>query len=255
MRKVDTNDLEMLVPFGDLHIGYGTMNRKKVDKVVDFIKDNDCQWIGMGDYIDNTPPQHKYFDFEATTMSPQDQVLEFCEIIDPIRDKCIGLLNGNHEIRSIRAGYDPIKQILRISKIDEGKHLKSIHAFSIKTGRVRYDVFATHGSARGLYFSTATGYKINKLLKLSSLADADLYLMGHLHDVIWTSNQKIAVESGEMVLNTKWYAMTGGFVEYIDFKKKLESYGAAMGYTPIETGCNAVLFEKGHKEIYVERIV
>lgn len=255
MRKIETNNLEILVPFGDLHLGYGTMNREKVGKVVDFINEKDCQWIGMGDYIDNTPPQHKYFDFETTDMSPQDQVIEYCEIIEPIKDKCIGLLNGNHEIRSIRAGYDPVKQILKILKMCREKHLKSIHAFSIKTGRVKYDIFATHGSARGLYFSTRQGYKINKLLALSSLADADLYLMGHLHDTIGTSNQKVAVENGKMVLKTKWYAMTGGFVEYIDFTKKIESYGAAMGYTPIDTGCNAILFEKGHKEIYVERIV
>jgi len=255
MRKIVTTDLELLVPFGDLHIGYGTMNRKKVYEVIDFIDKNECQWIGMGDYIDNTPPKHKYFDFDTAEMSPQDQVIEFTEMIEGIKDRCIGLLNGNHEVRSITSGYDPVKQILKILKMPKEKHLRSIHAFNIKTGRVKYDIFATHGSARGLYFSTRQGYKISKLLSLSTLADADLYLMGHLHDIINTSNQKIAVENGKMVLKTKWYAMTGGFVEYIDFSKNLESYGASMGYTPIETGTNVIYFEKGHKEIYVERIV
>lgn len=245
----------MLVPFGDLHVGYGTMNRQKVDAVVDFIQEHDCNWIGMGDYIDNTPPQHKYFDWETTDLSPQDQVIEYCEIIEPIKDKCIGLLNGNHEVRSIRSGYDPVKQILRILKMPMEKHLKSIYLFPIKTGRVRYDVFATHGSARGLYFSTKPGYKMNKLLALSGLADADLYLMGHLHDTMSNEIKKIGMEDGKMILRKKWFAMTGGFVEFIDFEKGLESYGASMGYTPIDTGANVILFEKGHKEIYVERIV
>lgn len=253
--RFDMSDLDMLVPFGDLHIGYGTMNKKKVKTVIDFIKKHKAKWLGMGDYIDNTPPSHKYFDFDTTEMTPQDQVIEFAELIEPIKDYCIGLLNGNHEVRSIRAGYDPVKQILRILKMPKEKHLKSIHTFSIKTGRVKYDVFATHGSARGLYFSTRPGYKMNKLLALSQLADADLYLMGHLHDTMHNYTQDVGIVNGKMGLKKRWYAMTGGFVEYIDFERELESYGASMGYTPIETGSNVIFFEKGHKEIYTLRIV
>jgi hypothetical protein len=233
-----------IVPFGDLHIGYITCNLEKVNKVVDYIKDNECVWIGMGDYIDNTPPSHKYYRQETTVSTPQQQVFDYVETVKPIADKCIGLLYGNHEIRSLdyKSGYDPIKQMEELLKLHKRHRQVGTQHFFYESP---YRIFATHGKARGFFFSTRTATKVNQLLKLHEKADADLYLMGHVHDTLHFPKNFI---SGDKEITTRWFAMTGGFVEYFG------SYGEALGYTPVETGCNAIHLNRYERKVRVERI-
>jgi predicted phosphodiesterase len=238
------DDWKTLVPFGDLHMGYATANLDKMQKVVDYIKAKDCKWIGMGDFIDNTPPSHRFYRQETSLTTPQQQVFDFVELVRPIKDTCIGLIYGNHEIRSLdyKTGYDPIKQmeeLLGLSKNYRG--LGTQHYFH----EAPFDIFATHGKARGFFFSTRTATKINQLLKLHELAEADLYLMGHVHDIL---HFPINYVSGVDSIVTKYFVLTGGFVEYFG------SYGEAMNYTPVETGCNAVHLNIYKKEVKVERI-
>jgi hypothetical protein len=211
-------------------MGYATANVDKMQKVVDYIKAKDCKWIGMGDFIDNTPPSHRFYRQETSITTPQQQVFDFVDLVKPIKDTCIGLI------------YDPIKQmeeLLGLSKNYRG--LGTQHYFH----EAPFDIFATHGKARGFFFSTRTATKINQLLKLHELAEADLYLMGHVHDLL---HFPINYVSGVDSIVTKYFVLTGGFVEYFG------SYGETMNYTPVETGCNAVHLNIYKKEVRVERI-
>ena len=247
MLKKDFDKYEIIVPLGDIHLGYGTVNMVKVQKVIEFIKENNAKWIGMGDLIDNTPPIHRYFDMKNVTMTPQEQVINIVNLLKPIKDNCLGLLYGNHEIRSIeyKTGYDPIIQMEEMLGLEK-RGLGSQTFFNINAGVCKYSVFATHGSTRGIFFSTRKGYKINKLLSLHNLAIADLYLMGHLHDTEWTTANYLV---GEKKISTSYFVMTGAFVEYFG------SYGERYGYNPVETGCNVIFLGKKRKRIIVERLV
>ena len=243
----------ILVPFGDLHIGYSTYNREKAEYVVEWIidkRDNgeEILWIGMGDYFDNTPPNHRYYDPDTELISPQEQVFEFVELVKPIKRECIGLLYGNHEMRSLdyKTGYDPIKQTeVMLNMSPMYRQIGTQHYFYIISGEQVYSVFATHGSSRGFFFSTKVQSKIRKVFNLELLADADVYLMGHMHDYLSFSRQKISAPNN---LSKSWYVMTGAFVEYFG------SYGEKLGYTPVETACNALHFNKTKKDVVVERI-
>lgn len=243
----DEDRYEILVPLGDIHYGYSRANIEKVKQVVAFIKEKDALVVGMGDYVDNTPPTHPYFDQDKTDMTPQQQVFEISKLFKPIKDRILFLLYGNHEVRSIRSGYDPVEQIEELLDIpDKVRGAGSQRWFKINTGKRIYTFFAVHGDARGGYFSTAKGYKIRKMYRLHELADADIYLMGHLHDTVNTTREFI---SGIRSTKKKWFIMTGGFVEYFG------SYGERYGYTPVETGCNAIYLDKVKRDVIIKRIV
>jgi len=239
------DEWKTLIPFGDLHLGYSTVNMDKIHKVIDYIKERDCIWIGMGDYIDNTPPSHRFYRQETSLNTPQEQVFNFVDLVKPIKHKCIGLIYGNHEIRSLnyKTGFDPIKQM------EELLDLHKLHR-GIGTQHFFYDspfrVFATHGRARGFWFSTRTATKVNQLLKLHEHAEADIYMMGHVHDTLAFPKNII---TGDKEISTHWFVMTGGFVEYFG------SYGEDLNYTPVETGCNAIHLNMIKKEVKIERIV
>lgn len=241
-----TNTCNVLVPLGDLHIGYGTTNMDKLKKVIKFIADNDnALWIGMGDYIDATPPSHKNFDLKNCTMSIQDQIITCCDLLNEIKDKCLGLLKGNHENRTFRDGISPIKQMERELKIKtEDSNLGSSSIFKVKTNTKKYVIYATHGAERGYTFTYSPHSAKNKIAKLVSKAIADIYLMGHYHETFSFTMNMI---SDRKQLTTKHFVLTGNFLEFFD------SYAEDKGYPPLETGCNAILF--GKKKIRVENII
>jgi predicted phosphodiesterase len=233
-----------IVPFGDLHLGYATANLDKIQQVVEYIKERDCLWVGMGDIVDNTPPSHRFYRQDTSLTTPQQQVFDFVKLVKPIKNKCIGLLYGNHEMRSLnyKTGYDPIKQMEEMLDLHEShRGIGTQHYFNVGN----YRIFATHGRARGFFFSTRTATKVNQLLKLHEHAEADVYLMGHVHDTMTFPKN---VLTGDKEISTRWFILTGGFVEYFG------SYGEDLNYTPVETGCNAVHLNMNKKEVKVERI-
>jgi len=242
-------DYETLVPFGDLHLGYSTVNKEKIRRVVEYIRDGNYKWIGMGDYIDNTPPSHRYYRQETSVTTPQQQVFDFVDLVRPISDNCLGLLYGNHEIRSLdyKTGYDPVKQMEELLSLPNNvRSIGTQYFFKYKTTTgLEYKVFATHGKTRGFFFSTRKATKVNQLLKLHEKAEADIYLMGHVHD---TLSFPIEIITGSRSISTRHFILTGGFVEYFG------SYGETLGYTPVETGCNAVHMGVYEKSVKVERI-
>ena len=108
-----------IYPLGDLHIGYRACCEKLLKKTVSEIASKrNAYWIGGGDYLDAIKPSDaKRFDMdtlpdwmlegEAETIRKRlndvlTQQKERCkDILLPIKNKCLGLIEGNHEF-SIR---------------------------------------------------------------------------------------------------------------------------------------------------------
>jgi len=220
---------DILVPFGDLHLGYKTVNLEVIKRVIAYIEEHDCLWFGMGDIIDNTSPRNKFYDQTTVTMTAQEQVFKFVDLVEPIKDKCIGLLTGNHEIRSKKDGVDAIAQIERMINLPKKyRNLGTQTYFSIKnTEGKKINFFATHGHGTCTVATTL----IRKLLKMHELAEADVYLMGHHHSLYYTNRLYV---TGKRSFTERWYVSTGAYLGYWG------GYPEQNGYFPLGTGCNVV---------------
>ena len=96
-----------LVPIGDIHLGAAGCAVQRLNETIDFIaSEPSVYWVGMGDYIDAINPSDKRFD--PTSIDPSYNIKNLSQLITtqindlksmfrPIKDKCIGLLAGNHE--------------------------------------------------------------------------------------------------------------------------------------------------------------
>ena len=106
------SDTFHIIPIGDIHIGNVNSDKKALIKLVDWIKTCDkCLWLGMGDYIDIIPANDKRHNiYEADRVfkynnrvyelyDPQEQYRLVRDIFKPIKDKCLGILTGNHELK------------------------------------------------------------------------------------------------------------------------------------------------------------
>lgn len=194
-----------IYPLGDLHIGSRACAEGKIRKVITEIKNNpNAYWFGGGDILDAIKPMDsKRFDFntlpdwmiegKAVTIRERlndilkQQLVRFYDLIEPIKHKCIGMIEGNHEF-AIRKLYNQdiqqdICSFLKCENLTDEFFMRLMFVFrsksSNKQGRTtNIKLYACHGHGGG----RTPGAEPNHLHRLiSEWEDADICLRGHSH--------------------------------------------------------------------------
>lgn len=240
-----------IYPIGDVHIGTVHHDRnhwlRDIQRIAD---DPNAYWIGMGDFCECivlSDPR-----FEASEIAPEfrdkigtlakSQFERFIADVEPIKHKCLGLLEGNHEFQLKRRHYIDVvldacrelgvpmltdtamlRLIFRRVGEDGGRHKSHV-----------LTIFAEHGNGGG----RKTGGKINSLEDMMGPFDADIYLRGHVHQKLATKHPRISVPAygeAKMVAKTRLCVLTGCY--YKTYEAGSSSYGQRSGYNPTELGC------------------
>ena len=216
--NLNSKHVTTLYPLGDLHVGALNCAEKALKVLVKEIADDpNAVWLGGGDLIDAvTLKDNKRFDVgnlpewlindksgSARFMLGdliKAQKDRFLDIVDPIKDKCLGLIEGNHEFDIYKHyGRDLqnelvteldtvnltdmafIRLIFRtnyrsVNKSLDRKSSKARENNEGSRGRV-ITVLACHGMGGG----RTAGAEANKLARLAADKDCDILLTGHSH--------------------------------------------------------------------------
>ena len=194
-------DIWNLYPIGDVHIGAFNCAESHLKNYINHIaSDPRGLWIGGGDYCDCITPQDaKRFDVSSLPdwiltggpMTIREQLTDitkqerdrFCEMVEPIKDKCIGLMQGNHEYALMKLANNGhhflMCEELGVPNLTDAVMLR-LNFRKIKkphSSGVSVVVFAVHGHGGG----RTAGAEPNHLARLRNMADADIYLRGHSH--------------------------------------------------------------------------
>lgn len=107
--------------------------------------------------------------------NPQSQVYRFCELWAPARHRILGYVGGNHERRAIPAFGDLGALIATLLRIPYSSGRQFI---DLRYGRHQpFKITLWHGTGG----AQTKGGIAQKLDRFSQQGDAQLYLMGHLH--------------------------------------------------------------------------
>lgn len=237
-------DFIWLVPLGDIHIGVRNCSENEFLKVVDWIKQTpNAYWLGMGDHIEAINYSDKRFDpsniHERFHGHLDDlvkyQAAHFVKLVEPIKGKCIGLLEGNHE--------DTIRNYYHVNIVDVMAHqLGTVNLtyttmvrlnFKRENHRRNVVVWASHGFGAGRY----VGGKLNNLLQVAKDFLADIYLVGHTHELASMSRDHLAMTTSDtprLQAHKRVYGITGSFLKTYEVDSR--SYGEKKGYAPVRTG-------------------
>jgi len=215
-----------IIPLGDFHIGTKQHMQEEFRRTIQYAKDHsNCYLILMGDMMDNITRSSVGEIFEQT-IPPQEQVEAVIDELWDVRKKILWLHQGNHEERSMReAGVDSAKYIADVLGVPyEGYFVKKPKILDVRGER--YTIYSTHG------YSGATSYggKVNVIKKLAGSFDADIYLMGHVHDLIIIP-QTIKT-SGQP--RTRYFVITGHYTAYGGYAQK-KGYEAGLTGSPLIT--------------------
>jgi hypothetical protein len=261
------SDTFTLYPIGDIHLGAKGCEVDTLRATIEKVRaDRNARWCGMGDYAEHIVPSDKRFDQRSVDPRygndlhdiPGACVRDLIEMFRPIRDKCLGLITGNHEEtlrlrdgHNVQAalvyglgakdlGYDAI--IRWTFRRNAGTYQKAV-ARTIK-------ILISHGTIAG----RKDGGKINRMADVASNFNVDLALFGHGHSKIMSERIELDVpDQGEMRLieRRKTSVMCGTYrrshtVGTLD-------YGEKGGFAPVAIGSPRILIHphaKNSRDLY-----
>jgi len=173
-----------LYPLGDFHYGSAQFDANLVEQTINRIDGDDRgYWVGMGDFMENAIIGSKS-DMYTQKVSPADQIAGITEMLEPIKDKGLFLIGGNHEMRSHRlVGINPSEMIAgNLGLPFLGLSVLAMFYVKSKTP-FGFKCYFHHNRGGG----STKGSKVNRLSALRLIVpDADAVFGAHVHDTART---------------------------------------------------------------------
>ena len=234
IKRIIDDQFLVNVKLGDIHLGNNNCDKRMVENVLNYIKTHKCTWLGMGDYADAITPSDPRFDYRSIDrdyQTPQDQYAKIYDWFKPIKNKCLGLLDGNHDILHWKKhAHNYVKELAE--KLDvEYLTIDAFIRLYFSKFDANYDIYAHHGWTG----SRTKGAKIMRIYDLESFL-AHEYDMGHIHDLgLVDKKVQLYVDKDlEIKDRLSWYVLTGGFLR--GYVKGQVSYVEEKTYRPTALG-------------------
>ena len=250
----DPGDTFELWGLGDFHAGAPDFAEAALRRDIKAIADNPfARVVLMGDYgdlidprrdrrADSLPIPERYRDaMFAEGGIPSETVAHVCEIVEPIRDRVLGILEGNHET-AIRKHMDRSIASEIAKELDLSSRLLGyggfIHwGFKRRSSPANASTSLTIHAHHGYQAGRRSGAKLNEAqLEKSRFPTADIIMRGHAHERI--GHVFDAVEPGRHhVRDRPWaYVCTGtyklGRVDTTINEPHHDTWEATRGFHP-----------------------
>jgi len=259
-------DKYYLYPLGDLHLGVVHCDEDLLkEKVTEIKNTKNALWLGMGDYGDCiTPSDFKRWDGKilAPWMKGNEdnigptQVEKVDEILSPIWDKCLGLIEGNHDedIRR-RNHYDFMKELLKKANKKYKVPYAGVSCFvrlNFNRGGHVHDflIHARHGEGA----ARTSGARALAVLRLAaSMVNAHIVLSGHLHGQESPDIPQRLILRDDKIKSFETIAtMTGAWVKAY-MQGVPPCYLERWGSPPSTLGCPRVVIEPDKDKMTLEK--
>jgi len=263
---VSRTDEWRLYVVGDVHLGNKACDEAALLRTVGAIaSDPRALWVGMGDYCDFinlTDPR-----FDADSLAKWIRVSHLADLsacqrdrllshLAPIADRCIGLVEGNHE-RAILRHYERNIYSEIVTGIKAKAGLKPDDVLGLGySGWVMLHFYRSDERRRGtllkihVHHGHAGGRKLggkaNALQDRLWTHDADLVIMNHCHDEVAASVAVQAVRGDKVVNEVRKGVYGGSFLGQA-------AYAEERGYPPQPVDHPVVILRPG-AEIQQDRV-
>ena len=219
-------------PMADLHIGDPQSDYKSILERIEYIrKTPNAYCILDGDLMD-TAIASSIGDTYSANLQPMEQLKQCVKIFEPIKDKILAVLPGNHENRVYKSDGIDLTEIMCSQLGIPEKYSPTTALLFIRFGRQAthghnrtqfYTAYVTHGSGGG----RREGGKVNRLADLASIVDADIYIHAHTHLplIFKESFFRVSGSNSSVALVDKLFVNTAASLNY-------GGYGDRMGYKP-----------------------
>lgn len=242
----ELNSLEVH-PLFDLHIGDSLSDGLLIQQTIDHIKNTPNAYCILGGDLMDTAIATSVGDTYGANLQPMQQ-LEVCvRLFEPIKEKVLAVVPGNHENRIYRTDGLDITSIMAAQLGLHGKYSATSALLFIRFGKelthghdrkICYTLYCYHGSGGG----RKEGGKINRLADMAAIIDADIYVCGHTHlpASFRTGYYRVSTSNSSIGYVDKLFVNAAACLNY-------GGYGEAAGFKP-SSKLNPVVYLDGGKK-------
>ena len=179
------NEIDIL-PVADYHWADPNSDHDKIVADLTYIKEHEnCFCVLNGDLMDCAIAS-SIGDTYGASLSPMEELRVCTELFAPIANKILCVVPGNHEARHYRTNGIDLTELMCRQLGIEDRYSSTTALIFIRFGetsgrthnrKVAYTMYVSHGNGGG----RKEGGKIQRLVDLSTIVDADIYFCGHTH--------------------------------------------------------------------------
>lgn len=273
LRHDSRSDDFTLYPLFDIHLGAAACDEALLVKTVEEVRANPRAYVILGgdnlNSITRDDPRANEYERadwligeEDTAGLERDQLVK---LLYPIADRILAVLEGNHEAAVLRHDKRNIYWEL-VAKLADAAGRKPediglgyegfIRLRFLRTGTSSkvLTIYAHHGWGGG----RKAGGKVNKLDDFMGSYDADLYLMGHVHDIAHHVRTTVSPGNGkrrDYELRERHGLICGTLLRpYVSRARNgmpRNSYGQVKGYAPSPVGYPVIRVKPWHSSMEI----
>ena len=221
-----------ILPLADTHIGDIHSDFKKLREQLDWVMAAENRYVILnGDLVDMAV-RNSIGDIYSQNLTPMQGLEQCVKVFGPIAPRVLSVQPGNHELRIWKTDGIDFTALLcsqlgiadRYSNASTLIFVRFGRHYRIQHGRpVCYSIFCEHGSGGG----RTEGAKINRLVQMASIIDADIYIHSHTHTPLVTKNAYYRVSGANSSVSKieRLFVNTGATLEW-------GGYGELQGFKP-----------------------
>ena len=227
----DFKEIEILA-LADWHIGDKHSDGKKIQAYLDYVQSKPNVFVILNGDLMNTAVKSSISDVYSETVPPMEALKQCVKLFEPIKDRILCIDDGNHERRIYKNDGVDMTQLMATQLGLGDKYSNASTLLFVSFGKwrkaghhpipVTYTIYVVHGSGGG----RKEGGKIQRLVDLSAIIDADCYIHSHTHFPAIVRNSYYRVHAttksvqqvDKLYINTSATLQYGGYGEMASFK-------------------------------------
>lgn len=238
-----------IMPVADYHWADPNSDHDKIRADLDYIRDHDDVFCVLNGDLMDCAIASSIGDTYGASVNPMEELRVCVELFKPIAHKILCVVPGNHENRHYRTnGLDLTELMCRQLGIED-RYSPTTALLFIRFGaldshqhgrKACYTMYVSHGNGGG----RKEGGKIQRLVDLSTIVDADIYLCGHTHlpALLKDSFARPNMGNSSVNLGTRLFVNTSAKLNY-------GGYGEVGGFKPACTDTPIIHLSGTHKEM------
>lgn len=227
----DLESVELLV-LADYHYADPNSDHDAIKRDIDYVAQHDNAYAVLAGDLMDCALKSSLGDCYVN-LSPMEELTACMEMMHPIAHKIVGIVGGNHEARHYKTnGVDMTRLLARQIGVED-KYSPDTALIFLRVGeeaksknhhrQICYTVYLTHGTGGG----RKEGGKVQRLVDLSAIVDADCYIVGHTHlpASLKTAYARPCPSNDSITYCTKLFVNSAAKLNY-------GGYGDIGGYRP-----------------------
>ena len=155
---------------------------------IEYIRDNENVFCVLNGDLMDCAIASSVGDTYGATLSPMEELRACTELFQPIAGKILCVVPGNHEARHYRTNGVDLTELMCTQLGIADRYSPTTALLFIRFGKLdgkanahgrkaAYTMYVSHGNGGG----RKEGGKVQRLVDLSTIVDADVYVCGHTH--------------------------------------------------------------------------